>query len=160
MLTNRKKLAKISATPGKTQTINHFIINGTWYLVDLPGYGFANVSRDKRYEFGKMIQDYVLNRDNLNCLFILIDVRHEPQKIDLEFIQWSGEKEIPIALIFTKADKLKKNELEKNIASYKKQLLETWDELPPVFITSAVERKGQQELLTFIGNTIARHEQN
>jgi GTP-binding protein len=155
MLTNKKKLAKISGTPGKTQTINHFVINDSWYLVDLPGYGFATVSRDKRYEFGKMIEQYILNRENLNCLFILIDVRHNPQKLDMAFIQWAGEKEIPIALIFTKADKLTKNELQKNVATYKAALLEAWEELPPVFVTSATEKKGQAEVLTFIGTTLA-----
>ena len=155
MLTNRKKLAKISATPGKTQTINHFIINDSWYLVDLPGYGYATVSRDKRYEFGKMIEQYILNRENLNCLFILIDVRHDPQKLDMNFIQWAGEKEIPITILFTKADKLTKNELQKNVATYKAALLETWEELPPIFITSATEKKGRDEVLTFIGTTLA-----
>lgn len=154
MLTNRKKLAKISATPGKTQTINHFIINESWYLVDLPGYGYATVSRDKRYEFGKMIEQYILTRENLNCLFILIDSRHNPQKIDMNFIQWAGEKEIPIALIFTKVDKLKANELQKNLATYKAALLEVWEELPPLIVTSATEKKGRSEVLTFIGKTL------
>jgi GTP-binding protein len=156
MLTNRKKLAKISATPGKTQTINHYIINQEWYLVDLPGYGFAKTSRDKRYEFGQMIEQYVLQRENLNCLFILLDSRLEPQKNDLAFIQWCGEKEIPIALVFTKADKLTKNQLNQNIAFYKKKLLVMWDELPPVFITSSMEKTGQSELLTFIDETLAQ----
>lgn len=154
MLTNRRKLAKTSVKPGKTQTINHFIVNDSWYLVDLPGYGFASVSRDKRYEFGKMIEQYILVRENLNCLFILIDVRHEPQKIDLDFIHWSGSKEIPIALVFTKADKLSKNHVQKNVSAYQTALLKTWDELPPIFVTSASEKKGREELLTFIGNTI------
>jgi GTP-binding protein len=131
MLTNRKNLAKISSTPGKTQTINHFIINDSWYLVDLPGYGFAKLSRDKRYAFGKMIEQYILNRENLNCLFILIDIRHNPQKNDMAFIQWAGEKEIPIALIFTKADKLTKNELQKNVAAYKTTLLQLGKNCPP-----------------------------
>jgi GTP-binding protein len=156
MLTNRKKLAKISATPGKTQTINHFIINGEWFLVDLPGYGFAKTSRDKRYEFGQMIEQYILQRENLNCLFILLDSRLEPQKNDQAFIRWCGEKEIPIALVFTKSDKLTKNQLNQNIAQYKKSLLTMWDELPPVFITSSTERKGQDELLTFIDETLAQ----
>lgn len=155
LLTNRKKLAKISSTPGKTQTINHFIINNSWYLVDLPGYGFAKTSRDLRYEFGKMIEQYILTRENLNCLFILIDSRLEPQKIDLAFIQWAGEKEIPIGIVFTKSDKLTKNILQKNISFYKKTLLEAWDELPAIFITSALEKKGQEDILTFIGKTLA-----
>ncbi|HEY0743945.1 MAG TPA: ribosome biogenesis GTP-binding protein YihA/YsxC [Chryseosolibacter sp.] len=156
MLTNKKKLAKISATPGKTQTINHFIINNQWYLVDLPGYGFAKTSRDKRYEFGKMIEQYVLQRENLNCLFILLDSRLEPQKNDLSFIQWCGEREVPIALVFTKADKLTKNQLQQSMARYKKTLLVMWDELPPVFITSSTEKTGQSELLTFIAETLAQ----
>ena len=156
LLTNRKKLAKISSTPGKTQTINHFLINDHWYLVDLPGYGYAKTSRDKRFEFGKMIEQYILQRENLNCLMILLDARLEPQKIDLAFIHWCGEKEIPIALVFTKADKLTKNELNKNLANYKKTLLNTWDELPPVFVTSALQKTGQGEVLTFIGETLAQ----
>jgi GTP-binding protein len=155
MLTHKKKLAKVSNTPGKTQTINHFIINDTWYLVDLPGYGYASVSRDKRYEFGKMIQQYILERENLHCLLILIDARHEPQNIDLDFIQWAGGKEIPIAIVFTKADKLTKNQLQKNISFYQTALLKTWDELPPIFVTSATEKKGRTEVLTFIGNALA-----
>jgi GTP-binding protein len=156
MLTNKKKLAKISATPGKTQTINHFIINEEWYLVDLPGYGYAKTSRDKRYEFGQMIEQYILQRENLNCLFILLDSRLEPQKNDLAFIQWCGEKEIPIGLVFTKSDKLTKNQLNQNFAHYKKTLLVMWDELPPVFITSSTEKRGQDELLTFIDQTLAQ----
>jgi GTP-binding protein len=156
MLTNRRKLAKTSVTPGKTQTINHFIINDSWYLVDLPGYGFASVSRDIRAGFGKMIEQYITGRENLQCLFILIDARHAPQKIDQEFIQWTGSGGVPIALVFTKADKLKRNELQKNIADYKSFLLETWETLPPVFVTSAAEKKGRSELLTFIGNAMAQ----
>lgn len=155
MLTNKKKLAKISATPGKTQTINHFIINKQWYLVDLPGYGFAKTSRDKRFAFGQMIEQYIIQRENLNCLFILLDSRLEPQKNDLSFIQWCGEKEIPIALVFTKSDKLTKNQLNQNLAQYKKTLLVMWDELPPVFVTSSTEKRGQSELLTFIDETLA-----
>jgi GTP-binding protein len=156
MLTNKKKLAKTSGKPGKTQTINHFIVNNAWYLVDLPGYGYASVSRDKRYEFGKMIEQYILNRDNLQCLFILIDARLEPQKIDLDFIQWSGSKEIPICLLFTKSDKLTKNQLNKNFSTYQAALLQSWDELPPRIVTSATERKGRAEILTFIGNALAQ----
>ena len=140
MLTQRKQLAKTSVKPGKTQTINHFIINNKWYLVDLPGYGYASVSKDKRAGFGKIIEQYVLKRENLYCLFILIDSRLEPQKIDLEFIHWSGSQEIPIALVFTKADKLKKNELQKNLSRYESTLLQTWQELPPIVVTSATEK--------------------
>lgn len=155
MLTQRKQLAKTSVKPGKTQTINHFIINNKWYLVDLPGYGYASVSKDKRAGFGKIIEQYVLKRENLYCLFILIDSRLEPQKIDLEFIHWSGSQEIPIALVFTKADKLKKNELQKNLSRYESTLLQTWQELPPIVVTSATEKTGRSELLTFIGNALA-----
>lgn len=152
MLTNRKKLAKISATPGKTQTINHFLINDTWYLVDLPGYGYAKASQEKRQGFGKIIEQYVLGRreENLACLFILIDSRLAPQAIDLEFIQWSGSKEIPICLLFTKADKLSRNELHKNLTVYKNTLLKSWEDLPPIIVTSAVEKNGREEVLTFI----------
>ena len=150
MLTNTRHLAKTSATPGKTQTINHFLINDTWYLVDLPGYGYANVSKSIKAGFGKMIEDYVLKRENLACLFVLLDARLEPQKIDLDFITWAGEKEIPLSFIFTKADKLSKNELSKKMAHYKKSLLELWEELPPVHITSAETRMGKEELLEFI----------
>jgi GTP-binding protein len=156
MLTGRNSLAKISVKPGKTQTINHFIINNAWYLVDLPGYGYASVSKDKRAGFGKMIEQYILNRENLDCLLVLIDARHEPQQIDLDFIQWSGSKGIPIALVFTKADKLSRNDLKKNIAHYESTLLQSWEALPPIFITSATEKKGRAELLTFIGNALAQ----
>jgi GTP-binding protein len=155
MLTNRKYLAKTSGTPGKTQTINHFIINDSWYIVDLPGYGYANVSKDKRYEFGKIIEQYILKRENLHCLMILLDVRLEPQKIDLGFIEWCGTKEIPICLVFTKADKLTKNQLQKNLATYKKTLLLAWEELPPIVVTSATEKTGKDDLLIFIGNALA-----
>jgi GTP-binding protein len=154
MLTNRRKLAKISSTPGKTQTINHFVINDSWYLVDLPGYGYANVSRDKRFEFGKMIEQYIRNRENLQCLFVLVDVRHEPQKIDTDFIQWAGENEIPFGLVFTKADKLTNNELNRNLARYKAALSVVWEELPPLFVTSAETKKGRDEVLTFIQQTL------
>jgi len=155
MLTKRKGLAKTSSTPGKTQTINHFIINNSWYLVDLPGYGYASVSQEKREGFGKIIEQYVLQRENVHCLFILIDARLKPQKKDLDFIYWSGSRGIPICLLFTKSDKLKKNELQKNMSLYQSTLLETWEELPPIIITSATEKMGRTELLTFIGNALA-----
>jgi len=155
MLANRKSLAKTSVKPGKTQTINHFLINNSWYLVDLPGYGYASVSKDKRAGFGKMIEQYILKRANLYCLFILLDSRLEPQKIDLEFIEWCGSKEIPIALAFTKADKLTRNELNKSIATYKKTLLTRWDELPFNVVTSSTTRSGRDELLAFIDQALA-----
>ena len=156
MLTNRKNLAKISNKPGKTQTINHFIINNDWYLVDLPGYGYASVSKEKRAGFGKIIENYVLKRENLHCLFILLDVRLEPQKIDLEFIQWTGEKEIPLCLIFTKADKLTKNELKKNIRIYEATLEKQWEELPSMVITSSTAKTGKEDLLSFIEKALAQ----
>ena len=156
MLTNRKNLAKTSNKPGKTQTINHFIINDDWYLVDLPGYGYAKVSKEKREGFGTIIENYVLKRENLHCLFILLDARLEPQKIDLAFIQWCGEKEIPMCLVITKADKLTKNQLNKNISFYQKTLAATWEELPPMIITSATEKTGKDELLSFIETALAQ----
>lgn len=155
MLTARKNLAKISNKPGKTQTINHFIINGNWYLVDLPGYGYASVSKEKRAGFGKIIEHYILQRETLTCLFILLDARLEPQKIDLEFIQWSGEKEIPLCLVFTKADKLTKNQLNRNLSIYRKTLQKSWEELPAMLATSSTTRAGKEELLTFIENALA-----
>lgn len=150
MLTNMRKLAKTSVTPGKTQTINHYLINDTWYLVDLPGYGYASVSKSTRQGFGKMIEDYVLKRENLYCLFILLDSRLEPQKIDLTFIEWAGNKGIPVALAFTKTDKLKSNELQKNLAAYKRTLLTRWEDLPPIFLTSSEKKTGRDELLEFM----------
>ncbi len=152
MLTNHKKLAKISGKPGKTQLINHFIINDNWFLVDLPGYGFAKVSKDKRKTFQKFIKDYFNKRMQLACSFVLVDTRHEPQKIDLEFMEFLGENGIPFAIIFTKTDKLNKSALPKNIAVYKKILLETWEELPPYFITSSTNEAGKEEVLDFIDN--------
>ncbi len=150
MLTSSKKLAKTSVTPGKTQTINHFLINGGWYLVDLPGYGYAKVGRSTRQGFGKMIEDYVLKRENLSCLFILIDSRLEPQKIDLSFISWVGDKSVPMVIIFTKSDKLSKGDLQKNISLFKKRLQEDWDELPPMIISSSKIKTGKEEIFTCI----------
>ncbi len=155
MLTNQKYLAKTSAKPGKTQTINHFLVNDRWYLVDLPGYGYASVSKDKRAGFGKMIEQYILKRENLYCLFILLDTRLEPQKIDLEFIQWCGSKEIPICLVFTKMDKLTKNQLNKNLSVYQTTLKRSWSELPASLITSATEKIGRDDLLDFIEGALA-----
>jgi len=154
MLTNSKKLAKISVTPGKTQTINHFLINDSWYLVDLPGYGYASVSKSTREGFGKMIEDYVRKRENLYCLFILLDSRLEPQKNDLAFIQWAGSNGVPTALIFTKTDKLKSQELKKNMTFYEKTLRTLWEELPPIFLTSATNKSGKTEILAFISEAL------
>lgn len=157
MLTNSRKLAKTSVTPGKTQTINHFLINDHWYLVDLPGYGYASVSKSTRQGFGQMIEDYVLKRENLNCLFILLDARLPPQENDMTFIEWAGGNGVPLALVFTKTDKLKSNELQKNISNYKKRLLTRWEALPPIFLTSATDRLGRDELLDFM-DTAMRNE--
>lgn len=150
MLTGKKGLAMTSQKPGKTQLINHFIINGAWYLVDLPGYGYARLSKDGREKLKKMIEDYTLERKELICLFVLVDSRHEPQKIDLEFIQWLGEEGVPFALVFTKADKLTKGRLASNLEAYKARLLEEWEELPPIFVTSSEQQLGRDELLSYI----------
>ncbi len=150
MLTGRKGLAMTSQKPGKTQLINHFIINDAWYLVDLPGYGYARLSKDGREKLKKMIEDYTLERKELICLFVLVDARHDPQKIDLEFIEWLGEEGVPFALVFTKADKLTKGKLAANIEGYKARLRQQWEELPPLFITSSEERLGREELLDYI----------
>jgi len=150
MLTARKGLAMTSQKPGKTQLINHFIINDAWYLVDLPGYGYARLGKDSRDSLRRMIEDYVLERKELVLLFVLIDCRHEPQKIDLEFIQWLGEEGVPFSLVFTKADKLSKGRLASNIEAYTAKLHEEWEELPPIFVTSSEERVGRDELLGYI----------
>lgn len=150
MLTARKGLAMTSQKPGKTQLINHFIINDAWYLVDLPGYGYARLGKDSRDSLRRMIEDYVLERKELVLLFVLLDCRHEPQKIDLEFIQWLGEEGVPFALVFTKADKLSKGRLAANVEAYKAKLREEWEELPPIFVTSSEECMGRDELLGYI----------
>ena len=150
MLTGLKGLAKTSGTPGKTQLINHFMINEAWYLVDLPGYGFARVSKTAKATWDKMIRDYLIKRSNLMTVFILVDIRHEPQKLDLAFIQWVGENNIPLAIAFTKADKLSKQQVVKSVEVYKKELSKEWDELPLLFITSADKRSGRDEILEFL----------
>lgn len=150
MLGNNKSLAKTSSQPGKTQTINHFIVNQQWYLVDLPGYGYAKISKNMREKWAKMIDDYICNRENLQLLFVLIDSRIPPQNIDLQFIDKLGEKQIPFALIFTKSDKNSQRETEKNITAFKKVLLENWEELPPFFVSSAENQVGKDEILNYI----------
>ena len=150
MLTNHKKLAKTSATPGKTLLINHFIINKEWYLVDLPGYGYAKRSKKEIDKLDQMIRGYILQREQLVNVFVLVDVRLEPQKIDLEFIEWLGVSSIPFAIIFTKADKLTPNKARQAVEDYKKTLLETWEELPPIYLTSAEKREGRDEVLQYI----------
>ena len=153
MLANRKNLAKTSGKPGKTQLINHFLLNDSWYLVDLPGYGYASVSKGKRLEFAKFIKQYLENRENLMCLFVLLDSRLKPQKIDMEFMQWLGKKSIPFVMCFTKQDKLSKSEAAKNLANYKKEMKQIWKELPPIFFTSSANKKGQDEVLKFVSDT-------
>lgn len=150
MLTNHKKLAKTSSTPGKTQLINHFLINEKWYVVDLPGYGYAKVSKSSRREFEKFIADYLLEREPLVNTFVLIDSRLSPQKIDIEFMNWCGEKGIPFSMVFTKIDKLSSSALQKNLSAYKKEMLRAWAELPPVFTTSSESKFGREKLLNYI----------
>lgn len=154
MLTSNSKLAKTSASPGKTQKINHFVINNQWYLVDLPGYGYAKVSKSQRAVFRKMIDDYILNRQNLVNLFVLIDCRHEPQDIDVEFINWLGESRVPFTIIFTKADKIGPNALKDKVEAYKEHLLQTWENLPDMLVSSAVSKMGQEEILDYIEKII------
>ncbi|MFB0938021.1 MAG: GTP-binding protein [Candidatus Azotimanducaceae bacterium] len=153
MLTNHKKLAKTSGKPGKTQLINHFKINDTWFLVDLPGYGYAQVSKTKRKSFQSFIKDYFLQREQLVCTFVLVDSRHEPQKIDLEFMAFLGENGIPFAIIFTKTDKLASSKLNKNITKYKKDILKTWEVVPTHFITSSETEMGKDDVINFIEQT-------
>ncbi|CAM1344704.1 ribosome biogenesis GTP-binding protein YihA/YsxC [Tenacibaculum amylolyticum] len=150
MLMERKKLAKTSGTPGKTQLINHFIVNDAWYLVDLPGYGYAKVSKKKRTIFQYFIENYFKEREQLVCAFVLVDSRHDPQKIDLEFMRFLGENQIPFAIIFTKADKLPSSKLNKQITSYKRKLLQHWETLPVNFLTSSSSKLGRDEVLNFI----------
>jgi GTP-binding protein len=152
MLVGQKSLAKVSTRPGKTQLINHFIIDESWYLVDLPGYGYAKISNSVKEKFQKLISDYILHRVNLYCLFVLIDIRHEPQKIDVEFITWLGENHIPFAIVFTKADKLGKVSAQKNIADYMNELGKIWEELPPVLVSSSLAGTGREEIILFIEN--------
>ena len=150
MLTNRKQLAKTSSTPGKTITINHFIINNEWYLVDLPGYGFAQRSKKDREAWKVMLDDYIKNRKNLVCMFVLVDSRIEPQKIDLEFINHLGELQMPFYIIFTKVDKIKDLELQRNLQAYKEKLAEQWEEIPHIFITSSEKEIGKDDVLNMI----------
>ncbi|MBO5848614.1 MAG: YihA family ribosome biogenesis GTP-binding protein [Bacteroidales bacterium] len=150
MLTNRKQLAKTSSTPGKTITINHFLINENWYLVDLPGYGFAQRSKKDREAWKKMLDDYIKNRKNLVSMFVLVDSRIEPQKIDLEFINHLGELQMPFSIIFTKVDKIKDTELQHNLQAYKEKLAEEWEEMPNIFITSSEKEVGKDDVLNYI----------
>jgi GTP-binding protein len=150
LLVNQRNLAKTSSKPGKTQTINHFEVNSQWYLVDLPGYGFASVSQETRAAWTKMLETYLLKRENLMCVFVLLDCRVEPQGKDMDFITWLGENNVPLSLLFTKTDKISKNELFKSINKYKKELNKLWDELPPITLTSAETKVGRNEVLSTI----------
>ncbi|NLJ00285.1 MAG: YihA family ribosome biogenesis GTP-binding protein [Bacteroidales bacterium] len=150
MLTHRKGLAMTSSTPGKTLLINHFLVNDEWYLVDLPGYGYARRGKESREKLRELIEDYILEREQMTNLFVLLDARHEAMQIDLEFMEWLGENEIPFAIVFTKADKLGSGRLGQNIAAYKEKLLATWEELPPIFVTSSEKKQGREELLDYI----------
>ncbi|MBR7066514.1 MAG: YihA family ribosome biogenesis GTP-binding protein [Prevotella sp.] len=152
MLCNHKGLAKTSATPGKTLLINHFIINREWYLVDLPGYGYAKRSKTIQQKIDNMITSYLLMRQQLANVFVLIDIRHAPQKIDLDFINWLGSSSIPFSIVFTKADKLSKQKASENVKNYMDALSETWEELPPYFVTSSEKKTGRDEILTYIEN--------
>ncbi|MES2591663.1 MAG: ribosome biogenesis GTP-binding protein YihA/YsxC [Bacteroidota bacterium] len=153
MLCNRKNMAKTSAKPGKTQLINHFLINENWYLVDLPGYGYAKISKDQKEKWNKFIEQYILNRQNLMCMMVLLDSRLPLQQVDLDFMNWLGEHEIPFVMVFTKMDKLSKKKFNDNITSYKEQMAKHWDELPQCFYTSAEKKTGKVELLNFIGES-------
>ena len=150
MLTGKGKLAKTSATPGKTILINHFVINGEWYLVDLPGYGYAKRSKKDTEKFEHMITTYILDREQMTNLFLLIDVRHEPQQIDLEFMEWLGENGVPFSIVFTKADKVSKAKLNGNVMHYLTELKKQWEELPPYFVTSSETKAGRDEILNYI----------
>lgn len=150
MLSNRKGLAITSSTPGKTLLINHFLINEEWYLVDLPGYGFAQRGMAQREQLKQIIESYILEREQLVCLFVLLDCRHEAQKIDLEFMEWLGENSVPFSIIFTKTDKISKGRLKQNLQAYQAKMLETWEELPPMFVSSSEKKEGRDEILDYI----------
>ena len=160
MITGVNSLAKVSGTPGKTKLINHFLINDSWYLVDLPGYGYARVSKSTRGEFSKLITDYVLKCEKMHYLFVLVDSRLEPQKIDLRFIELLGENGIPFGIIFTKADKLSQAQLNRNVKNYKQTLTEQWEELPPMFISSSEKGTGREEIIGFIEECLANNSEN
>lgn len=153
-LCNKRGIAKTSSTPGKTQTINHFIINDQWYMVDLPGYGYAKVAKSLKSKWQGFTFDYLAKRPNLLCTFVLLDIRLEPQKIDVEFMEWMATRQIPFVMCFTKSDKLTANQAVSQVARYKKWMLETWESLPEIFITSADARKGKEEVLGFIERII------
>lgn len=155
MLTGRKNLAKTSSTPGKTRLINHFLIDNKWYLVDLPGYGYAKVSKKQRKNFGSMIENYVSARDNLVCIFVLVDSRIKPQSIDFDFITWLGINGVPFAIIFTKTDKPNKKSLSQNLSEFELELKKSWEELPTRFISSAIKGTGKEDILEFVNSNIS-----
>ena len=159
MITNQKQLALTSQTPGKTQLINHFLINKAWYLVDLPGYGYAQRGKAGQASIRKIIEYYILERVQLTCLFVLIDCRHEPQTIDLEFMEWLGESGIPFAIVFTKTDKISKSKLNEHVDIYRNKMFEVWEELPVMFFTSAVKKEGKDEILDYINEINIRMRQ-
>lgn len=150
MLTGKKGLAMTSQKPGKTLLINHFIINNNWFLVDLPGYGFAQRGKEGRENIQRIIEDYILEREQLTNLFVLLDCRHEAQKIDLEFMEWLGENGVPFSIIFTKIDKISKGRLKENLKAYQDKLLESWEELPPILLSSSEKKEGREEILNYI----------
>lgn len=154
MLADHKGLAMTSSTPGKTQCINHFVVNNDGYIVDLPGYGYAKCGKDARERLQRVIEDYILGREEMTLLFVLIDSRHSPQKIDTEFMAWLGECGVPFAIVFTKGDKNGAVKLAQNIGLYKKELLKEWEELPPIFVTSSTSKQGKEELLAYMGSII------
>jgi GTP-binding protein len=154
MLTERKNLAKTSVTPGKTRLINHFLVNENWFLVDLPGYGFARVSKEQRSEFRQAILNYIAKRDTLFCVFVLVDSRLSPQPIDLKFVDWLGEHNVPFILVFTKTDKLAQRDWQRNVEAFKKVLSESWDELPEIIVSSSVKKIGRDEILGSIQKAI------
>ena len=156
MLSGKKDLARVSVTPGFTKTINFFIMNGDWLLVDLPGYGFAQVARENRAKFNDAVTDYIVNRSSLACVFVLLDARHEPQAIDLEFVHWLGDRTTRFVLVFTKTDKVTAKQLQTNIGLFKEQLAAWWEDLPAIFTTSSVTRQGRAELLDHIDKTLAK----
>ncbi len=153
VLANRKKIALTSSSPGKTRLINHFLVNEAWYLVDLPGYGYAKLSKTERVKFNAMIRSYLTKRENLTCLFLLLDIRHSPIDADIEFINWLGENMVPFNIVFTKTDKLNKEIAAQNVENYKNFLLESWDSLPKIFITSSTKRIGNDDIVKYIEDT-------
>lgn len=157
MLTNQKGLAKVSGIPGKTKLINHFLINENWYIVDLPGYGYARVSKKERDQFAELIDSYIKGSKKMFFLFVLVDSRHDPQKLDIDFINMLGEEGVPFGIVFTKSDKLKGKQLSRNITNYQATLKQTWDELPPIFITSSERGVGRVEILDFIATSLEEH---